>query len=318
MLDRDCWLVLGGIGGLLSLATVVAIVLRTVVTAPVKKPAIENLYDRIVAWWFMVAILTAAMWLGKAATLVLFGLISFRALREVVTLTYTRRGDHRTLFWAFLIAVPLQFVLIGVNWYGLFIVMLPVWGFIFFSIRSALGGDVTRFHERASRVFWAVMICVFCVSHAPGLLMLDLPTSNHYSILIGYGPKLLIFLLVVVQLSDVLQYCWGKALGKHKVVPRLSPSKTWEGLIGGVLSASAVGAGLYWLTPFAWWQAGLLALLICIMGFFGGLVMSAMKRDAGVKDWGTLIPGHGGVMDRIDSLSFAAPVFFHAVRWWWG
>jgi phosphatidate cytidylyltransferase len=319
MLDRDCWLVLGGISGLLTLASIIAVVLRFVVTAPDKRATIENLFDRTISWWAMVAIFTLAMWLGKVATLVLFALISFRALREVVTLTYTRRGDHRMLFWAFVIAVPLQYVLIGVDWYGLFVVMLPVWGFIFFSIRSALAGDVTRFHERAGRVFWAVMICVYCVSHAPGLLLMDLPTSRvDAPIVLGYGPKLLIFLLAVTQLSDVLQYCWGKPFGRHKVVPKLSPGKTWEGLIGGVLSASAIGAGLYWLTPFAAWEAGLLALEICIMGFFGGLVMSAIKRDAGVKDWGTLIPGHGGVMDRIDSLSFAAPVFFHTVRYVWG
>ncbi len=320
MLDRDCWLVLGGITGLLTLASIVSIVLRLFVRDPGKRPTIENLFDRTVSWWFMVALLTLAMWLGKSATLVLFALISFRALREVVTLAYTRCGDHRTLFWAFLIAVPLQYVLIGVDWYGLFIVLLPVWGFIFFSIRSALAGDVTRFHERAARVFWAVMICVYFVSHAPGLLLLDLPTSGASAqpIVVGYGAKLMIFLLVVVQLSDVLQYCWGKPFGRHKVVPRLSPGKTWEGLVGGVLSASAIGAGLSWLTPFTWWQAGLLAFEVCLMGFFGGLVMSAIKRDAGVKDWGTLIPGHGGVMDRIDSLSFAAPVFFHTVRHVWG
>ncbi len=319
MLDRDCWLVLGGIGGLLTVATIIAIILRLTVKDESKRATMENLYDRTRSWWFMVAFLTFAMWLGKGATLFLFALISFRALREVVTLTHTRRGDHRMLFWAFLIAVPLQYVLIGVDWYGLFVVLLPVWGFIFFSIRSALAGDVTRFHERAARVFWAVMICVYFVSHAPGLLMLDLPTSRVSDpILIGYGPKLMIFLLVVVQLSDVMQYCWGKPFGRHKVVPKLSPGKTWEGLIGGVLTASVVGAALTWLTPFHWWQDGLLALLICVMGFFGGLVMSAIKRDAGVKDWGTLIPGHGGVMDRIDSLSFAAPVFFHTIRFLWG
>lgn len=319
MLDRDCWLVLGGIGGFLSLATIVAIVLRLVVKSESRRLTIENLFDRTISWWFMVAILILALWLGRTATLILFALMSFRALREVVTLTHTRRGDHRTLFWVFIITVPLQYAMIWVDWYGLFIVMIPVWGFILFSIRSALAGDVTRFHERAARVFWAVMICVYFVSHAPALLLMDLPTSRVQSpIVMGYGVKLLIFLLVVVQLSDVMQYCWGKPFGRHKVVPKLSPGKTWEGLIGGVLTASAIGAGLHFLTPFVWWEAGLLALEICVMGFFGGLVMSAIKRDAGVKDWGTLIPGHGGVMDRIDSLSFAAPVFFHTIRYVWG
>ena len=115
----------------------------------------------------------------------------------------------------------------------------------------------------------------------------------------------------------MLQYIWGKLFGKHLVAPELSPSKTWEGLIGGVGSATLLGAGLYWATPFKPWQAALLALLICVMGFLGGLVMSAIKRDRGVKDWGTMIEGHGGMLDRLDSIVFAAPIFFHVVRYFW-
>ena len=123
--------------------------------------------------------------------------------------------------------------------------------------------------------------------------------------------------MIVVQGSDVLQYVWGKLLGKHQVAPELSPSKTWEGLIGGVASATALGAALSWATPFNPWQAALLAFAICMMGFFGGLVMSAIKRDRGVKDWGTMIEGHGGMLDRLDSVVFAAPIYFHALRYWW-
>ena len=113
-----------------------------------------------------------------------------------------------------------------------------------------------------------------------------------------------------------MQYVWGKLLGRRKIAPTLSPNKTLEGFVGGSLSATAIGAGLWWATPFAWWQAALLAFLITLMGFFGGLVMSAIKRDRGVKDYGTLIEGHGGMVDRIDSLCFAAPVFFHLVRFY--
>jgi phosphatidate cytidylyltransferase len=148
------------------------------------------------------------------------------------------------------------------------------------------------------------------VSHVPALLMLDLPGFS------GANARLVLFLVLVAQLSDVLQYVWGQLFGRHKIPPVLSPSKTWEGFLGGVLSASAVGAALWWATPFNPWQAAALSLVITMMGFFGGLVMSAIKRDRGVKDYGNLIEGHGGVMDRIDSISFAAPVFFHLVRYY--
>jgi phosphatidate cytidylyltransferase len=155
------------------------------------------------------------------------------------------------------------------------------------------------------------MICVYCTSHVPALLSLFIPGYE------GRNLLLIAFLVLVVQGSDVLQYVWGKLLGRHKVAPALSPSKTWEGLLGGVLCASLLGAGLHGMTPFGpAWAAGM-SLLICLMGFLGGLVMSAIKRDRGVKDWGTLIKGHGGMLDRLDSLAFAAPVFFHITRYGW-
>jgi phosphatidate cytidylyltransferase len=141
--------------------------------------------------------------------------------------------------------------------------------------------------------------------------MLQVPGSARQA------PKLMFFLVLVVQMSDVLQYIWGKLLGRHKIAAELSPSKTVEGFIGGVASATALGAGLWWVTPFTPGQAALMAAAINLMGFLGGLVMSAIKRDRGVKDWGWLIEGHGGVLDRLDSLIFAAPVFFHLTRYWW-
>src|SRR5690606_17995265 len=152
---------------------------------------------------------------------------------------------------------------------------------------------------------------IFCASFVPALLNLDIPGFE------GRNVLLIAFLIVVVQLSDVLQYVWGKLLGKHRIAPRLSPSKTVEGFVGGVLSATAIGAGLWWMTPFAMLPAGLLAFTLAILGFFGGLVMSAIKRDRGVKDWGHVIAGHGGFIDRLDSVVFSAPIFFHLVRYFW-
>jgi phosphatidate cytidylyltransferase len=155
------------------------------------------------------------------------------------------------------------------------------------------------------------MICVFCLSHVPALITLPIPGFQ------GRNLLLIAFLVLVVQSSDVLQYVWGKLLGRHQIAPQLSPSKTVEGTVGGIACATLLGAALWWITPFAAWQAGLIALAINLMGFCGGLVMSAIKRDRGVKDWGWMIEGHGGVLDRLDSVIFAAPIFFHITRYWW-
>ena len=164
---------------------------------------------------------------------------------------------------------------------------------------------------RVAETQWGLMISVFSLSHVPALLGLQIPGYE------GRNLLLIAFLVLVVQSSDVLQYVWGKLLGRHKIAPELSPSKTVEGFLGGVASATVLGALLWWITPFSPWQAGVMALLISLMGFFGGLVMSAIKRDRGVKDWGWMIEGHGGVLDRLDSVIFAAPVFFHMTRYWW-
>lgn len=307
-IDPELLWLAGGIVGLLILSSAITFVLKRKAGG---KPnaVVANLDARVKAWWVMVAVFGVALATGVLGSVILFGLLSFFALREFITLTPTRAGDHRTLFWAFFIVTPLQYYLVGMEWYGLFTILIPVYAFILVPTRSALAGDSENFLERTSKIQWALMVCVYCVSHVPALLTLHIAGYE------GENGKLVLFFVLVVQISDVLQYVWGKLCGKHKIVPLISPNKTVEGFWGGVLSATAIGAGLWWATPFNWWQAGLFSFLITLMGFFGGLVMSAIKRDRGVKDYGTLIEGHGGVMDRIDSLCFAAPVFFHLVRY---
>jgi phosphatidate cytidylyltransferase len=307
--DPHGWIVGIVVLATLCIASAVGAVLAKTAKSDSARKTVANLNARTRAWWVMVIIFALALLAGRFGVIVLFAIISFLSLREVVTLTYTRRADHHALFWVFFVAVPLQFGLIAYDWYGLYAIVLPVYGFLFLSLRIAVGGDVTRYLERFAKVFVAMMICVYCVSHAPALLLLQIPGYENQNW------KLLVFLVMVVQMSDVLQYVWGKLLGRHKIAPSLSPSKTVEGFVGGVLSASAVGAGLWWMTPMNPWQAGLLALLVALMGFAGGLVMSAIKRDAGVKDYGQLIEGHGGITDRIDSIAFSAPIFFHVVRY---
>lgn len=308
--DHETLWLLGGITGLLIVASLVTFILkRRAGAAP--SPVILNLDARVKAWWVMVIVFSAALITGGTGSVILFALISLLALREFITLTPTRPGDHRTLFWAFFVLVPLHYFVVWLQWYGLFAILIPVYAFVLLPIRSAAAGDCERFLERTAKTQWGLMVCVYFLSHAPALLMLPIPGYE------GQNARLLLFLVLVAQISDVLQYVWGKLLGRRKIAPTLSPNKTLEGFIGGAASATAIGAALWWATPFNPWQAALLALVITFMGFFGGLVMSAIKRDRGVKDFGSMIEGHGGMLDRMDSLCFAAPVFFHLVRYFY-
>jgi len=297
-----------GVVALLVVASVVGFVLSRRAKSEKARATVANLNARIRAWWVMVAVFGVAVATGGIGSIVLFALTSFLAMREFMTLAPTARTDHGALLWAFFVFAPLQYVLVGVEWYGLFAILIPVYAFVAIPTRMAIAGDTTRFLERTSTVQWGLMACVYCVSYAPALLMLDVP---------GYaapGATLLFYLVLVAQFNDVMQYTWGKLVGKHPIAPTVSPNKTWEGFLGGTVTAVAVGTLLWWATPFAPWQAALMSLVITLTGFAGGLVMSAVKRDRGVKDYGTLIEGHGGVLDRVDSLLFAAPVFFHLTR----
>lgn len=300
-----------GVFAVLITASLIGQVLKRRAHSEASRALVDNLNARTNAWWVMVGLLGLVMALGESALIVLFAFISFQALREFVSLTHTRRGDHRALLWSFFFFLPVQYWLIASQWVGLFMILIPVYGFLLLPISAAIGSDTTRFLERAAKVQWGLMICVYCLSHIPALLMLDITDFA------GRQLHLVAFLILVVQSSDVFQYVWGKLLGKRKISPNISPSKTLEGLIGGILTSTALGASLFWLTPFNLWQAALIALIINVLGFFGGFVLSAIKRDRGVKDWGWMIEGHGGMLDRVDSLSFAAPVFFHIVRYWW-
>ncbi|AQZ53005.1 phosphatidate cytidylyltransferase [Martelella mediterranea] len=299
------------VGLILVVASVTGYVLKRKFSPDGGNDAIENLNARIRAWWAMVALLGIAFLAGKTGVVVLFALLSFAALREFATLTNTTRADHRVLLAAFFVVLPVQYYLVWAERYGIYSIFIPVYAFLFLPILAVLRGDVDDFLVRIAETQWGLMICVFCASHVPALLSLDIPGYDGRNIL------LIVFLIFVVQMSDVLQYVCGKLLGRHRIAPRLSPSKTVEGFVGGVASATLIGALLSWMTPFSMLEAGLLAFAIALMGFFGGLVMSAIKRDRGVKDWGYLIEGHGGFIDRLDSVVFAAPIFFHLVRFWW-
>jgi phosphatidate cytidylyltransferase len=304
----------GGVLVLLCIATVIVQVLRKRADSGLDTAVIETFRRRVRSWWVLCTLLAAAFFIGSIATVVLFGLISFWALREFITLTPTRPGDHRTLFWVFFLCTPAQFVLVGMNLYGIYSVLIPVYAFLLIPARIAISDDSKRFLERTAKIQAGLLICVYCLSYAPALLTLKLPGDQA-----GANARLLFFFVLIVQLSDALQYAWAQIPNKHVIAPTISPTRTWEGLLGGTASVTLIGAALWWATPFqdsAWWMAAAMSAVISVMGFAGGFTMSAIKRDRGVKDYGTLVEGHGGVLDRIDSICFAAPVFFHFTRFW--
>jgi phosphatidate cytidylyltransferase len=294
---------------LLVAASFVGWLLARRITSEPGRAMVANINVRIRAWWVMAGLFVVALAAGPIMTIALFTLVSLLALREFVTLAPTRAGDHRALFWSFFIVTPVQYGLIWAGWYGLFTIMIPVYASILLPIRIALAGDTERFLERTATTQWGLIVCVYFVSYVPALLTLNIPGFH--------APRLLFFLVLVVQLSDVLQFIWGKSLGRRPVAAAISPHKTWEGLVGGVACATAIGTAIWWATPFSPATAALMALTVTMMGFAGGLIMSAIKRGRGIKDYGALISGHGGMLDRIDSLCFAAPVFFHLTRYFY-
>jgi len=299
---------LGGLLAALVLGTVTGRLLALRARTEAARATVANMNARIKAWWVMSVVFSIALLTGRVGSVVLFALLSFLALREFITLIDSSRADHRALLVAFFLATPAQYVLVVTEWYGLFAIFIPVYVFLLIPAVLAVIGETRDFLGRTATIQWGLMICVYAISYAPALLLLDIP---------GYGGRealLLLYLVAVVQLSDVLQYVFGKLFGRHKIAPNVSPNKTWEGFVGGVLCATLIGTALYWATPFTPLEAAAMSLLVTLVGFLGGLVMAAIKRDRGVKDYGALIPGHGGVLDRIDSLTFAAPVFFHVTR----
>lgn len=308
------WHLLGLFAAVLALLALAGAVAGALAARrPADRPSalIDNLRARLAAWWVMVGLLGLAFLIGRAGVVVLFALVSFAALREFVTLTLRSRAEHLSVAAAFFVVLPAQYALVWIDWYGLYSILIPVYAFLLLPVVSALRGEPSGFLDRVAETQWALMACVYCLSHVPALLSLSIP---------GFGGReilLIAWLVFVVQLSDLMQHVWGRLIGRRRLAPRLSPFRTWEGLLGGLATATAAGAALWWITPFAPLQAAALALMVTGMGALGSLVMSAIKRDRGVKDWGATVAGHGGVLDRLDSLVFAAPLFFHVVRFFW-
>ena len=295
-----------GVYAVLILATLVVGVLRR--RTPGERYA--EFARRTESWWWMIGAFTLLVLLNQTVAIVFLAFISYLALKEYLSLIPTRRIDREVLLFAYL-AIPIQYYWAATDWYGMFIVFVPVWCFLFFPALMALRGDTQNYLRAVGTLSWGLMMTVFALSHVAMLLVSgDVPNT------VAGGIGLLFFLVVLAQFNDVAQYTWGKLIGRHKVTPSVSPNKTWEGLLCGIATTVLLAAliGPY-LTPMDWRWSALAGSVIGVAGFLSDITISAMKRDLGVKDTGGLIPGHGGILDRVDSLTYAAPAFFHFFRY---
>ncbi len=266
-----------------------------------------ELRQRIRSWWVMISLLFFVLISGETCSLVFFAFLSFLALKEFLSIVPTRYADRRVIFWAYL-SIPVQYYWISMPWYGMFIIFIPVYIFLLLPMRMALIGETKGFIRSAGIIHWAVMLTVFSCSHIAYLL--KLPVKN-----VGAGSiGLVLFLLFMTECNDISQYIWGKSLGRHKIIPKISPNKTWVGFLGGLATIICCAGFLApLLTPMHLWHGLLAGVIISFSGFFGDIVLSSVKRDLRIKDSGSLIPGHGGILDRMDSLFYTAPLFFHYI-----
>lgn len=264
---------------------------------------------RLKTWWLIIGVFTAAIAFNRATSALVFCFISFLAFKEFLTLAPWRRTDYPVLFFAYL-AIPIQYYWVSIGWYGMFIIWIPVYVFLFLPMCMMWIGETKGFLGAAGTLHWGLMTTVFSLSHMAFLLALPDKSET------AAGDSLVFFLIFLTQLNDVAQFVWGKNIGRTKVVPKVSPNKTLEGLLGGVATTTVVSWALApYFTPLTAIESLACGMLIGVTGFVGDVVMSSVKRDIGVKDSGNLLPGHGGILDRLDSLTFTAPLFFHFVRY---
>ncbi len=263
------------------------------------------------AVWLASVLFWVAWVSGPVGSTLLFGTVSFLALREFITLSHTRRGDHRTLILAFFIVLPLQYVLVGTRQFDVFTVFIPVYVFLAVPVVSALGNDPQRFLERTAKIQWGVMVCVYGMSHAPALLLLAVPGAE------GRGAFLVFYLVAVVAAGQIAQEAASRWMRRRPVARAISRSFSWRAWTTGVMAGALLGMALFWATPLGPSEAFAMGAVAAGAGSFGDFVMRALKRDAGVRFWGgrASLTGAVGLLDRVAALCFSAPVFFHVLRW---
>jgi phosphatidate cytidylyltransferase len=301
-INRELLVIFSEIAGVMVLWSLTGLVLKARARDGSTILAADDFNVRVRSWWWMAMVLGAALVAGRVAIIILFALISWLALREFLTISRLRQADHRAMFTCFVIATPVQYFFIANRLTTAAYIFVPMFAAIAIPCLVWFSKDRRDLFTRVRDLTAALMICVYAISYVPALFLL---------IVDDRGMLLILFLIVVTQLSDVLQYTFGKLLGRHKIAPRISPNKTMEGTIGGIAGATLVGASVWRMTPFTPTQTLAVTFVITCAGFAGGLILSAVKRDRGIKDWGHLIPGHGGILDRLDSIWLSAPLLFY-------
>lgn len=298
--------------GLLLIITVLEIMVSVKELTPERQARHERYKRDLAAVWIGTVIFWLAWLSGAVGATLLFALVSFIALREFITLMHTRRSDHRSLLLAFFVVLPLQYFIVATRSFDLFTVFIPVYAFLAIPVVGALAGDPQRFLERNAKIQWGIMVCVYGLSHAPALLLLDFPDYQ------GRGAFLLFFLVFIAATAQLVQEAASRRMRRRPVARQISRSFSWRAWGWGAFAAALVGALLYWITPFKVGQALSMAFIAGASGTLGEFVMKALKRDAGVHHWGnrSTVTGAVGLLDRVAPLCFAAPVFFHSVRWY--
>jgi phosphatidate cytidylyltransferase len=308
-IEPEMRLLFTGVLGLLAFCSIGVWIARRRITSESSHDFLTRLNARFIAWWGMCGIFVLGLTVGYIGSVFLFTFISFVTFREFMTVNPKHKADHRVLLIPFFLVVPFQYWLVYDAWYGFFTVFIPVYAYILIPVSMVMGRDSTDFLERSARIQWGLMVCVYFISHIPMLFSLEIPGYE------GENAKLMFFMVVVVQGSDIIQLVVGHFFGRHRMAPVLSPRKTWEGFIAGILAAAGLGAALWWATPFHPFQAFLIAFIVALMGFSGDLVMAAVKYSRGVQAWSHPDRGgRAGMMDRMESLCFAAPFYFHLIR----
>lgn len=302
--NKEILLVIGLIFGILVFAT-----LLFGIWGWIKPEAyLGELKMRTKSWWLMALIFVSATLINPIISYIAFALLSFVSLRELATISKNvRDADRRILIWCYF-AIPIQYYLAYKGMFGLFLIFIPIIMYVWIPFMLVVGGVTQDIGRSMSVLPTQLMLTVFSISHLAFLLSLPQLGLFHAG-----GRGLLLFVVFITEMNDVFQFTWGKLFGKFKIIPKISPNKTWEGFIGGVITSTVVGYSLRFLTPFTGTEALIISFTIACAGFVGDVVVSAIKRDVGIKDTGSSIPGHGGILDRIDSLAMTAPVFFHIV-----
>ena len=276
-----------------------------------QSPRLARLSDRIASWWVILAIFLLAIVIGKYGIVVLFAICSFAALREFLTLIEFERGDHWSLLAIVFAVLPLQFTFVALNWSGMALVFIPIYGFLLLPVVSAFRGSNRGFLPRISQYQWALMLCVYCLSHLPQVLFLDIEGYNHNLLL-------LVYFIFIVEIAKATQHVLSSVFDARKLAAHISKSRNIAGFWGAIILASLLGSALHFMTPFGIIGAFFMCIATTTIGLCGSLVITAIKRDRGVRDFGYAVAGHGGFLDGMDALLYAAPIFYHLTRYFWG